>query len=98
MALAKISISCILKESCDLWDIWRVRDTKSKRFTFAQKHSSGFIQRRLDYMFIPNTLQEFVTMTEMLTPTSTDHYPVLFSLSKGKAVSEVKEFGNLIAL
>ena len=57
---------------------------KSKRFTFAQKHSSGFIQCRLDYIFISNTLQEFVTMTEILTPISTDHSPVLFSLSKEK--------------
>ena len=46
--------------------VWRVRSTKSDRFTFAQKHSSGFIQlRRLDYMFILNNLQEFVTMTEI---------------------------------
>ena len=37
-----------LKESYDLCDIWRVRNTKSMRFTFAQKRSSGFIQRRLD--------------------------------------------------
>ena len=37
-----------LKETYDLCDIWRVRNTKSKRFTFTQKHSSGFIQRRLD--------------------------------------------------
>ena len=76
-----------LEENYDLCDKWRVRNMKSKRFTFAQKHSSGFIQCRLDYIFISNTLQEFVTMTEILTPISTDHSPVLFSLS----------FGNLIA-
>ena len=73
-----------LKETYDLCDIWRVRNTKSKRFTFTQKHSSGFIQRRLDYILISNNLQEFVTMTDILTPISTDHSPVLFSLSKKK--------------
>ena len=57
-----------------------VRILKSKRFTFTQKHSSGFIQRRLDYILISYTLQEFVTMTEILTPVSTDHSLVLFSL------------------
>ena len=72
------------KETYDLCDIWRVRNTKSKRFTFTQKHFSGFIQRRLDYILISNTLQEFVTMTDILTPISTDHSPVLFSLSKEK--------------
>ena len=29
-----------VKESYDLCDIWRVRNTKSRRFTFTQKHSS----------------------------------------------------------
>ena len=70
-----------LKESDDLCDIWRVRNTKSWRFNFTQNHSSGFIQRRLDYIFISNTLQELGTTTEVLTPISTDHSSVLFSLS-----------------
>ena len=56
------------EKSYDLCDIWKVKNTKSKRFSFAQKHSSGFIQRRLDYIFISNTLQEFVIMIETLTP------------------------------
>ena len=56
---------------------------KSRQFTFTQKHSSGFIECRLDYIFTLNTLQELVTTTEILTPISTDHSPVLFSLSKG---------------
>ena len=76
-----------LKENYDLCDKWRVRNMKSKRFTFAQKHSSGCIQRRRNYMFLSNTLQGFATMTEILTHISTDHSPVLFSLC----------FGNLIA-
>ena len=71
-----------LKETCDQCDIWRVRNMKSKRFTFTQKHYSVFIQRTLD--LILNHLQEFVTMTDILTPISTDHSLVLFSLSKVK--------------
>ena len=67
----------------------------SKRSTFIQKYSSSFFQRRLDYILISKTLQEFVTMPEILTPISTDHSPVLFSLSK-KVLLEVKDFGNLI--
>ena len=46
------------KGTYDLCDIWRVRNTKSKWFTFTQKHSSGFIQHRLDYILISKTLQE----------------------------------------
>ena len=35
-------------------------------------------------MVISNTCEEFVTMTEILTPISADHSLVLFSLSKEK--------------
>ena len=73
-----------LKENYDICAMWRVRNPKSKRFTFAQKNFSGFIQHRLACMFILNTLQESVTMTEILTPISTDQSPVLFYLSKEK--------------
>ena len=52
--------------------------------TSAQKHSSGFIQHRLDYKFISNNIQEFAIMTKILTPVSTYHCPAFFSLSKEK--------------
>ena len=84
-----------LKESYDLCDIWRVRNMKSRQFTFTQQHSSGFIQRRLDYIFISNTLQELVTTTEILTPISTDHSSVIFSLSKGNDCLRGKGFWKL---
>ena len=38
-----------IKENLDLCDIGRIRHPKRKRFTFRQQHSTGFIQRRLDY-------------------------------------------------
>ena len=66
-SLAKL-IEC--KGTYDMCDIWRVKNAKSKWFTFTQKHSSGFIPHRLDYILISNTLQEFVTMTEILTSIS----------------------------
>ena len=81
-----------LKEFYELCDICRVRTMKSRQFTFTQQHSSGFIQRRLDYIFISNTLQELVTTTEILTPISTDHSPVIFSLSKGNDCLRGKGF------
>ena len=80
------------KKTCDLWDTKRVRNTKSKRFSFTQKHSSDFIQRRLDYILISNTLQEFVIMTEILALISTDHSPLLLSLSKEKTNIRGKVF------
>ena len=43
-----------VKEKLNLVDIWRIRNPKTKRFTFRQYHATGFIQRRLDYFFISN--------------------------------------------
>ena len=40
-----------IKEKFDLCDIWRIRNPNTKRYTFCQQHSSGYIQRRLDYVF-----------------------------------------------
>ena len=37
-----------LKESYELCDIWWIKNTKTKRFTFAEKHCLGFIPRRLE--------------------------------------------------
>ena len=64
----------------------------------TQIHSSGFIQRRLDYILLSNTLQKFVTRTEILTPIPTNHYPVLFSLSKETTSIRGKGFWKLIVL
>ena len=86
-----------LKEAYDLCDIWRIRNTKVKQFTFTQQHSSGFIQCRFDYFFISNGLHNFASTTDILTPILTDHSLVLFSLSKKKIILEVKAFGNSIA-
>ena len=80
------------KEAYDLRDIWTVRNTKEKQFTFTQQHSSGFIQRRVDYFFILNGLQEFASTRDILTPISTDHYPVFLSLSQEKGNIRSKEF------
>ena len=47
-----------IKGKLNLVDIWRIRNPKTKRFTFRQHHATGFIQRRLDSFFISNQLQD----------------------------------------
>ena len=70
-----------IKESLDICDIWRIRNPKRQNFTFRQNHSTGFIERQLDYIFVSNCLQKFVIYTDVLTAISTNHFPVLISLS-----------------
>lgn len=56
----KDSIKCVenMMMNYDLVDIWRIRNTKSKKFSWRQK--SLIIQRRLDYWFISDSLQDDV--------------------------------------
>ena len=55
-----------IKESLNLCDFWRIRNPKFKWNTPHQNHSFGFIQRELDYFFVPNVLQERVKRTDVL--------------------------------
>ena len=84
-----------LKEKFDLCDIWRIRNPKTKRYTFRQKHVSGLIQRRLDYFYISNSMQVSVKNTDVLASLLTDHLPITFSYCKNEE-SKVEIFGNLI--
>ena len=62
-----------LKKKYDLCDIWRIRNPLEKSFTFRQTHSSGILNRRLDYFVMSNKLQEFsnkaVKLLQSLKPT-----------------------------
>ena len=72
-----IAKSIELKEKFDLCDIWRIRNPKTKRFTFRQKHVSGLIQRRLDYFYISNSMQVPVKNTHVSAFFLTDHSPIM---------------------
>ena len=61
-----------LKDKFDLCDIWRIKHPKTKTFTFRQKHFSGFIQRRLDYIFVLQNLQERTRNVDILNSVSID--------------------------
>ena len=69
-----------INEMLDVYDIWRIRNPKIKGFTFRQKHFSGFIQRRLDYIFISQNLQESINKVKILNSFSSDHSPVFCSI------------------
>ena len=40
-----------IKKNFALCDICRIRNINTKRYTSRQQHSSGYIQRRLDFFF-----------------------------------------------
>ena len=84
-SLKKHSLSHLIKliQTFDLCDIWRIRNPKKKYFTFRQKHFSGVIQRRLDYLFVSSNLQETISNVNIMNAFSTDHSPVFCSFMKG---------------
>ena len=71
-------------------DIWRIQNPTEKRFTFLQNHISGYIQRRLDYFFVSNKLQESIKITDVLASLSTDHSPISFSLKRSQIIAKGK--------
>ena len=88
-----------ITENLDLYDIRRVLNPKRKRFTFRQRHSTDFIQRRLGHFFISNPLHESVKSTENLADFSTDHFPITLFLCHLKEFSWCKglwKFNNCL--
>ena len=74
-----------LIDNLDMCDIFRVRFPNKKRFTFRQKSSKKqLIHRRLDYVFVPNTFQEYVTNVDILPSFQSDHSPVMVSFEFSK--------------
>ena len=98
--LKKKSISNFLQfvGKHNLIDIWRIRNPKSKRFTFRQNHFSGFLQRRLDYVFVSNTLQEIFIIWKFYLHFVVIIHQVFFLTKDIHLFAEVTTFGNLIVV
>ena len=80
-----------VNEALDLCDVWRIGNTKKRKYTFRQKYLSGIVQRRLDYIFISQSLQEYIKKSDVLNALSTDHSPVFCPISKRNEFNKVKD-------
>ena len=80
-SLKKHSIALLIKilDRLNLCDIFRVRFPQLKRFTFHRRNPR--IQRRLDYLFTSNDIQEAVDSVDVLPSFMSDHSPVLISVN-----------------
>ena len=72
----------------ELCDIFRVRYPHLKRFTFHRRNPH--IQRRLDYIFTPNTMQEFVDCVKILPSFMSDHSPIFILVNLGSSIKRGK--------
>ena len=79
-----------LNKEYDLCDTWRIRNLLEKSFTFQQN-------RRLDYIFTSNTLQEFSNKAIILSACKTEHSYVSVIISnynKTKPDQDLWKFNN----
>ena len=89
------------EENLNMCDIWRVHNPHKKLLAFLQKHFTSIIQRRLDYIFISNSLQESVKKTEILKALLSDHSPIFCSFVNNDTFargSGVWKFNNSLLL
>ena len=72
------------------------KKSNKKLYTFRQNHSSGIINRRLDYIFISNKLQEFSNDADIIPAFKTDYSSVLVTISNYNFLNQAQAFVNLI--
>ena len=68
----------IILEGNDSCDIFRAQNPRTRRFSWRQRTS--FKQRRLDYIFVSNNLQESVIQIEIIPSVLSDHSTVILKL------------------
>ena len=68
----------IILEENDLCDIFQVQNPYVRCLSWCQR--MPFKQRRLDYIFVSNTLQESVTQIEIIPSVLSDHSAVILKL------------------
>ena len=62
----------------DLCDIFRTRNPDSRRFTWRRK--TPFLQRRLDYFLVSDSLQESIEMIDIIPSIASDHSAIMLKL------------------
>ena len=59
----------------DLCDIWRVRNPQTKRYTYRTK--KPLYQSILDYWIISNSIQDIITVTDIIPSLYSDHSAII---------------------
>ena len=68
-----------LLNKCDLIDIWRVRNPNLRQYTWRQ--NSPLIQSRLDYWFVSDSLQDFISSVSINPSIKSDHSAICMKLA-----------------
>ena len=63
----------------DLVDIWRIRNTDKRQYTWRQKRP--LIQRRLDYWLISDCMQDIIGHTDIIPSIKSDHSAITLQIN-----------------
>ena len=79
--VAKSSVKNIkdLMLAHDLVDIWRLQNPESKPFTWSQKNP--LLKRRLDYWLVSDSVQDFISKTDIIPAIKSNHSAITLSLN-----------------
>ena len=82
--VAKSSVQNIkeLMLAHDLVDIWRLQNPETKQFTWSQKNPP--IKRRLDYWLISDSIQDYISKTNIIPAIKSDHSAIILNLNSFK--------------
>ena len=78
----------MFKETFNLMDIWRYRNSDVKRYTWSQP--SPLVRCRLDYFLISGTLTKLVSNAKILPSIKTDNLLIELTVN----IKEVLEHGS----
>ena len=87
-----------IKENLNLVDIWRIRNLKTKRFTFRQLFI--YSKKIRSFFHLQSTTRDFYK-TDISTAFTSDHFPLIFTLSMNQDDARGKslwKFNNSLAL
>ena len=79
-------------EQNNLADIWEICNSSLKQYTFRKNPFAGFIQLRLDYIFISNNIQEYFKKVSILPSFCSDHSPISCILESSSKIQLGKNF------
>ena len=63
----------------NLVDIWRIRNSNKRRYTWKQK--KPLVQRRLDYWLISDDFQDDIDNTDLISAIKTDHAAIVLHIN-----------------
>ena len=75
-----------LIDRCDLYDTWRFFNPENNEYTWSGRLANGVVSRRLDYIFVSNSIFDHVTESAIVSVPFSDHRGCLIKVQENNIV------------